>query len=208
MRDWSANPADPDLTRASLLSRVRGGVDPQAWQEFELRYRELVYRYCRRRGLQHADAEDCTQAVLINMVRAMPRFVYDPQRGRFRDYLHRCTRNVIIRFSQRPASAPARLDLDVDVLLQPSASVEEHAELWESEWVSHHMRRALEVVRSQVEARSFQIFEACLGGLATEDIAREFDVSVDAVHKIKQRLRDRMQEQIAKQIAEEDGAHG
>lgn len=201
--------SDGEATRASLLSRVCGGADPVAWREFEGRYRELVYRYCRRRGLQHADAEDCTQAVLVNMVRSLPRFVYDRERGRFRDYLHRCAKNVMIRFAQRPPKAPLRLEIDVDVLLESGVGVnEEYAQAWEDEWVAHHMRRALEVVRAHVEPRSFEIFEACMAGIGTADVARTFGVSADAVHKVKQRMRDKLQEQVKLQVDEEDGDHG
>lgn len=204
----SSAQGDANHTRASLLSRVRDGADPKAWGEFESRYRELLYRYCRRRGLQHADAEDCAQAVLVNMVRSMPRFVYDPKRGRFRDYLHRCAKNLIVRMNQRPAGAAARLELDVDTLMESNNIADEHEQTWEDEWVAHHMRRAFDVVRAQVEVRSLQIFEACLAGLETADVAREFGVTVDAVHKTKQRVRDKLQAQIAMQIAEEEGAHG
>lgn len=206
---------DAECTRASLLSRVRDGGDSAAWAEFEGRYRELVYRYCRRQGLQHVDAEDCTQAVLVNMVRYLPGFTYDRERGRFRDYLFRSTKNIIIRFRSRPAGASARVEMSMEQLLEDgseaggegSASAQ-LVEAWEQEWVAHHMRRAFEVVRRQVEARSVELFEACLQGLSTAEVAQRFGVSVESVHKVKQRIRDRLQEQIRLQIEEEDGAHG
>jgi RNA polymerase sigma factor (sigma-70 family) len=202
-------PDDADVTRASLLSRVRAVGDGAAWTEFEARYRELVYSYCRRQGLQHVDAEDCTQAVLVNMVRFLPGFQYDRERGRFRDYLHRCTKNIIIRYRSRPANAPARVELDMhDLFAHPRATSTELETAWEEEWAAHHMRRALAAVREHVAPQTMAIFEACLRGLSAADVARECGVSTDSVQKAKQRMRDRLQAQIRLQIEEEDGAHG
>jgi DNA-directed RNA polymerase specialized sigma24 family protein len=103
-------------THPSLLSRVRDPGDHVAWREFESRYRDLLLRFCRRRGMQHADAEDVVQVVLTNMAKALPRFVYDRRRGRFRDYLYRCTRNVLSRWQSRPKSAKGALIISVEDL--------------------------------------------------------------------------------------------
>ncbi len=199
------------VTRASLLSRVRSGGDSAAWAEFESRYRDLVYRFCLSRGLQHADAEDCAQAVLINLFRAMPTFRYDREKGRFRDYVYRCTRSVLSRMSDksRPAAARQVLDIDMaDVLAwAPPASGDELAKQWEQEWIAHHMRRAMIVVRAHVEPQTMQVFEACMAGRSTSDVAREMECTEAAVQKSRQRVRERLEAQIALQVAEEDELH-
>lgn len=196
------------VTRASLLSRVRSGGDPAAWFEFESRYRDLIYRFCLSRGLQHADAEDCAQAVLVNLFRAMPKFRYDREKGRFRDYVYRCTRGVLSKMSDksRPLSGRTGLDIDMaDVLTwNPPTATDELAQQWEQQWMAHHMRRAMETVRAHVEQQTMQIFEAFLAGRATTDIAAEFGATEAAVQKARQRVRDRLETAIAEQIAEED----
>src|SRR5262245_4047251 len=84
-------------TRASLLSRVRDASDEAAWQEFQSLYHDLLLRLCRRRGMQEADALDVVQTVMTGLLKSLPRFTYDPRRGRFRDYLFRCTEHAIRR---------------------------------------------------------------------------------------------------------------
>ena len=49
--------------------------------------RSLIYRSCRRRGLQDADAADVGQEVLAQVARSIRDFEYQPGRGRFRDWL-------------------------------------------------------------------------------------------------------------------------
>ena len=63
MADDSSSPT----TRVSLLVRLRDPADGEAWQTFVDVYAPLVYSYCRRKGLQEADASDVTQEVLTQV---------------------------------------------------------------------------------------------------------------------------------------------
>lgn len=195
-------------THPSLLSRVRDPADHVAWREFESRYRDLLLRFCRGRGLQHADAEDVVQVVLANMSRSLPRFVYDRRRGRFRDYLYRCTRNVLSRWQARPKSAKGALVISVEDLDAVDSGKPEAGELgaqWEQEWVAYHYRLAMATIRDTFEARSVEIFDKNVAGAGVAALAEDYGMSQQAVHKVRQRIKARMEELIAEQVREEDG---
>ncbi len=82
-------------TSESLLIRLRDAQDTLAWELFVELYTPLVYRYCRRRGLQDSDAQDVTQDVLVRFSRAVRSFQYDPSKGHFRSWLGTMTHHII-----------------------------------------------------------------------------------------------------------------
>lgn len=195
----------PIATRPSLLSRVRDPADRAAWEEFERCYRDLVRRYALARGLQFCDAEDVCQLVFLRLSRALPQFEYQAGRGRFRSYLGAIVRNVV--FSRRACPSSGGFEVDETGSARPDAHDPQSLDsdsLWEQEWVDHHYRRALETVRREVDARSIQAFERLIAGQSIETVAADMGMSREAVEKVRQRIRLRMQDAVARQIREED----
>ncbi len=193
---------EPEHTRASLLSRVRDPADSAAWREFDARYRELIVRYGRARGLQPADAEDVRQLVMFQLSKSLRSFEYQPSRGRFRSYLGRAVQNAVSDFFLRPNRDVRPLDSNV-MATEPGPD-DGSDEAWELEWMDHHYRLAMTTIRATFDAKSVDAFDRLLEGEPVETVADKFDMSTQAVHKVKQRIRNRMKELIQRQIREED----
>jgi RNA polymerase sigma-70 factor (ECF subfamily) len=85
----------PD-THDSLIVRLSDPADHEAWPQFAVIYRPLIYRLARSRGLQDADAQDLVQRVLLSVADAIDRWVSTPRTGRFRTWLHAVARNAAI----------------------------------------------------------------------------------------------------------------
>jgi len=185
-----------------LLVRVRDPSDERSWREFEARYGELIFRYCRARGLQPADSEDVRQSVWVNLSKGLRNFEYDPKRGRFRDYLGRVVRNAIAKYFARYGSPDRRLT--TGVLASVPNGDGETDDAWEREWVNHHYRLAMETVTATFEPRSVALFTRLLDGERAADLAAEHGMTPAAVNQLKHRIRERMKELVTKQIEEED----
>src|SRR5262245_15886929 len=199
----------PNSTHPSLLARLRRSADQAAWREFDARYGDLILRYCRNRGLRYSDAEDVRQMVLLALAKSLPGFQYDPQRGRFRSYLGQVVHRSILLFQHRARPNTAVTPLHDNVFAASSSDRGSELEaVWEREWVDHHCRLAMRAIRATYDPKSVEIFDRLLEGDEVGVLAQSYGMSADAVHKVKQRIRDRMRELIAEQIRQEDDVNG
>jgi RNA polymerase sigma-70 factor (ECF subfamily) len=186
-------------THQSLLARLSRGDDQAAWDACFARYRDLIVGVARRRGCVGADAEDVLQDVFLELGKAMPRFHYDSERGRFRGFLKTITGRVIgkrLRRLEAPASA--------DVAEVACSGDPELETAWEVEWRQHHLRQAMLVLRSEVRATELRTFEALTHGQRDpRELAGELGISIDSVYQTKSRIMRRLRELIAAQVADE-----
>ena len=149
---------EPPSTRITLLTRLRSAANAEAWRTFVDLYLPLVYRYCRKRGLQDADARDVTQQVLASVHRAMGRFEYDPQRGRFRSWLGTIAQHEIGRHlarDRRPGKGGGQ-GAGHWLAEQESGAVDS---AWLEEFNAHIFAAALDRVRLDFDELTWQTFD-------------------------------------------------
>jgi RNA polymerase sigma-70 factor (ECF subfamily) len=185
--------SDPRATKPSLLLRIRDAGDSTSWGEFADLYGPIIRGYCRRRGLQEADAADVGQEVLAQVARAIGAFEYQPVRGRFRDWLGTETRNKIARFFEvRGRERPAAGD-------DPAARLEAVAEdpEWSAEFHARILEAALARIRHDFEDATWAAFERIWAGdQRAPEVARDLGLTIDAVYAAKSRVLRRLREEV------------
>lgn len=188
-------------THITLLQRLSAGHDEdQAWRDFHARYADLILGFCRAKGVQHADAEDVLQDVLVSLRRAMPKFEYDPTKGRFRGYLRSTTLHAISRRSRQSGRA---VGLENSETADDAASGE-NDDHWEVQWRRYHLRRALRRLEAEVAERDIEAFDRyAIGGEAGPQVCADLGLTMDNLYQIKSRLVKRLSKLIQEQIAEE-----
>lgn len=186
--------ADTDqdrATRPSLLGRIRDPADAESWAVFVRTYTPLVYGYCRKRGLQDADAADVAQDVLSQVARSIRGFEYDPARGRFRDWLGTLTRHRLARFFARRPRPDAVPDLDG----RPNAADPDPD--WDAAFNAQILRAALDRARPAFEPATWRAFELTWQeNRPAGEAARETGLAVDAVYAAKSRVLKRLREEV------------
>src|SRR5580658_1242378 len=74
-------------TRRSLLARLGSESQNADWEQFYNQYWAVILFFAQKQGLDEASARDVLQETMILLMRKFPGFVYDPERGRFRNWL-------------------------------------------------------------------------------------------------------------------------
>ena len=149
-----------DRTRSTLLIRVRNPADARAWGEFVALYEPLLTAYVRHKGLGAEDARDVVQEVFARLVKTLPEFELDRQRGRFRSWLWQVCQSALGDWARQRRRQARAEDAWLDRLSEPRISDESALD---EEWERLHRRRilsfALETVRARSRPKSWACFE-------------------------------------------------
>jgi RNA polymerase sigma-70 factor (ECF subfamily) len=182
-------------TRPSLLLRLRDPRDAEAWRAFVEVYGPLVYGHARRRGLKHEDGEDVTQKVFARIAEAIRTFNYQPDLGRFRDWLGAIVRNETNRFLKHDRGAAHGKGGADDALNQVAAPSSDTA--WTAEFNAHILRVALERCRPHFEAATWRAFERVwLEQTPAAAVAKEMGQPIDWVYVAKSRVLKRLAQEV------------
>jgi RNA polymerase sigma factor (sigma-70 family) len=186
---------DEVLTRETLLLRLRNKADNASWAEFAEIYTPLLYAYCQKRELRHADSSDIVQEVMRSISLAMENFEYDPAKGKFKAWLFTAVRNAVGKHfrkqSQRPLSVAETARLDA---IDSTPSVNEQDE-WERDYQRQILAWAIEQVRPEFAPRIWKAFEAtAIDEREPSDVATEIGMTKNAVALAKFRVMKRLKE--------------
>jgi RNA polymerase sigma-70 factor (ECF subfamily) len=202
---------DPQSTRASLLLRLRDPRNEEAWEQFVEIYSPIVYGFCRNQfyqnqRLQEADAADVTQEVMRAVARAMERFEYDRQRGKFRNWLLTVTRSKLSNFfrsRQRQQEPHGNTSIQDLMDREPSASEQSS---WDTEYHGRLFHWAAEQLKPTIQESTWQAFwRTTMGEEDAAKVAAELKLTVGAVYVAKSRVLARLKQKIQEVDEEAEG---
>ena len=179
-------------TRISLLDVLRDQRgDDNAWGEFVRVYGPAVVMWCRERGLQHDDALDVTQDVLLRFWQTSKQFDYNP-RGRFRSYLEQVARSALGRWAEQ-AGAPH--DQATRSLLEKTPEREDLlarlAEAYDTELVAIAMAE----VQTRVRPHTWQAFELlALEHRSGADVAATLNIEINTAYVARRKVQRMIRE--------------
>lgn len=186
-------------TRISLIVRLRQPGNQEAWQEFASLYEPLIYRLAARKGMQPADAQDLLQDVLLAVSKGIDRFEIGEDKGRFRGWLFRISRNLIVNAMekrQRIVIGSGDSDICRRLAEQPDLSPQE-----QSDYVLEFRRElfhwAARKIRPEFQASTWNLFwRTSVDGEAIAEVANELGLSIGAAYAARCRILARLKKTI------------
>ena len=175
--------------RTTVPVILQGETAERAWQEFLQVYRPLIDRAVYRTGILPQDHYDAVQEVLMQLLRVLPTFSYQKQRGFFRHWLRHVTTNKAIDFRRRRSGVPVPTD-QVE-----SISCTEDSESGVREFRAGLLKSAMISIESEFRPRTWQCF--LLHGieqLSAQETAGRVGVSINAVYVNTSRVMTRIRE--------------
>ncbi len=195
-------------TRASLIQRIACTEDAQAWDDFLRLYQPVVYRLAVRQGLQHADAEELVQDVMLAVARKVEAWDPNPERGRFRSWLSRIARNLIINYlTRRKLQTWGTGDSGMQSLLEQQGDPDGTLSNWlELEYRRSLIQYAANIVQIDVHERTWSAFWlSTIDEVPIAEVAHRLGMSVGSVYVARNRIVARLRAEVRRiEIAESE----
>lgn len=189
-------PGNPE-TRPSLLAVLSSDNNELAWAEFTEIYSPVIYRYCRKKGLQEADALEVLQDVLLQVYQYIAAFDYDPDRGRFRAWLQTVTYSRLCRFWKKKSNQQEQTGHEQAIELK------EAEDFFNSEFVYQVTQKALREIRDDFHDETWQAFhQTWVEQRSADEVATELDRSVGWVYVAKSRVLKKLTSSITRHVNE------
>ena len=175
------------------LRDIADGQDEARWARVVELYEPAIRDFVRLQDpdMPEADRDDIVQDTFVRMVPAIRNGVFDPAKGRFRNFLAAVVRNLMVdrlreiavRSSETAVAAASRLN----GTMGPAA-----AELLDVKWRLARHHAAVERVfgQSALSEQSRRVYAMKeIDGLSTGEIAERTGLAANAVRRIISRVR-------------------
>jgi RNA polymerase sigma-70 factor (ECF subfamily) len=186
------------LTSSSLLAAVRQR-DAEAWRRLTVIYGPSVYGWCRRSGLQAADAADVVQQLFSSVAAHIEQFRDDRAGDTFRGWLWTIFHSRLMDFYRDHQRNPQAVgDSEVKRLKDAAAEPLLTASLPDDNDDAAVVRRALKIIEADFSNATWQAFwRTTVDNEATSAVARELAMTAAAVCMSRSRVLRRLRETLS-----------
>ena len=187
-----------ESTSLTLIERVKAR-DADAWTRLSAIYGPTVYGWARRHGLREEDARDVTQEVFLAVAQHVGSFRRDRPGDSFRGWLWTITHNKVRDHFRRQAAEPQAAGGTAmhQLFEQLPEVIDDSSSGSGPDDMTRVARRALNVVRIEIEDRTFQAFvQVVMERRPPAEVAAELGMGIWAVYQAKSRVLRRLRREL------------
>ena len=185
-------------TSLSLLNRLRRAPESESWNRLVALYAPLLRAWLRKYDVQASDADDLVQEVLLAVSKDLSKFEHAGQPGAFRGWLKAILVNRLRKFwRSRDRRPQARGDSDIDAkLAQLDDPASEMSQIWNREHDQYVLRQLLALAEPHFAPNTWKAFcRVALDGARPDIVAKELEISLNAVCIAKSRVLSRLRQE-------------
>ena len=187
-------------TRQTLLMRAKNPDDHQAWEEFIEVYKRFIYHILHRMNIHENDFDDLVQEILLRLWKKLGS--YNPEEGRFRSWLARVIRNLVLDYLDSADRRNRKHDLMEKEAYLYTASQSEQEKMIKKEWKLYLSKIALENMRKVFSGHAVDVLALSIKGVSNDDISKQLNIKPASVRVLKSRVNSRFLEEVKRLIRE------
>jgi RNA polymerase sigma-70 factor (ECF subfamily) len=184
-------------TSLTLLARIRAG-DDSGWRTVVQLYSPLVLYWCRRWGIEGADADDLAQEVFQASATQIDRFRRERAGDTFRGWLRGIAHHKALAYWRgKERLAEPVGGSEAWRRLQEVAEPDAPPDTEEAAQMSALYHRAVQLLRSEFEERTWRAFwRTAVDDQPAAAVAAELGMTANAVRMAKSRVLHRLREEL------------
>lgn len=206
-----------DTTQSSLLEAIKAYLAGDShgaaatfdqWREFYATYNDILTRFATKQRFRGDEIEDLMQDVWMEVIRHLPAFDYDQQRGGFRRWLYTIVRTrTLDRARRRKSRQNLRGQLlDFGYAAGAGASPDsDPSEELDRAFRVEIVRVALERLQKRATDLEWQVFHRCrIRDQSSTEAAGELAISAESVRKALQRAHAKLRAALIELLGSSD----
>ena len=179
-------------TRETLLIKLRDQYDEPAWSEFYGIYKGFIFAILIKMNVPTEAQDDLVQDILLKAWKNLPKFEYQRNNGKFRNWLGLVVSNTARSYYRKQNNAVKAIGkLEADSEIEP-----EIEEISNIEWKRFISNKAWDNVKTSLNENIIKCFELISEGIDLKEIAEKCDLPYNTVCVYKKRIINKISREI------------
>jgi len=192
-------------TTTELLHGLFESGNNVVWEEFDRRYRPILFGFLRKSGLSETDAADVAQDTMACFVQDYREHKYDRAQGRLRSWLIGIAR---CRLADRHRAVARRREARGESAIEVLPDDPQAEKIWEAEQQRYIFDQAIAELHktAKFSEKTIEAFErVVLRHAPVATVSRELELSAQEIYNAKNRVVERLREIVRRYEEEKIG---
>jgi RNA polymerase sigma factor (sigma-70 family) len=190
-------------TSQTLLIKLQSQNDDESWLRFSKEYKAFIYSILKHYQITHEDILELQQDVLVKVWKALPDFIYQVERCRFRTWLSRVTRNHCLNFCT--SKYHRQIKAEVPAEAHEKSTQSEIDSLAEEEWQVFIADKAWANIEKLFTDKQKEVFRLVAEGKHQKEAAELIGLEVNTAYVYAKKVKDVYMREIRRLNSELDG---